>query len=986
MNDQKFNKTPLAAGVALAIAASVAPPALAQDEPIEEIVTVGIRGSLTSSMNMKRSGQGVMDGIVAEDIGKFPDTNLAESLQRITGVSIDRTAIGEGSQVTVRGVGPDFNLVMLNGRQMPGAGLEETVASNSRSFDFANLASEAVSAVEVYKTSQARLPTGGIGAVVNIKTTRPLEHSGMIANIGAKAVTDSSTENGDSWTPEISGIFSSQFADGKFGVAITGSYQERHLGFNQAGATSGFLSYFGDSAPNWGTIPEPGDPNFGLITNRPGAGDVYSVPQNMLYSFNDVQRERTNGQLTLQFAPTDTVVATLDYTYSEQEVQTQRSELSAWYNYANNAPQSYTDGPRVGPIIYSEDFTNGDVGNGGGEFGTKNENNSVGFNLIWDATDQLSLELDMHDSQAESGRASPYGTNSTVGIVGFYRGLTTLDLSQDMPVLGIDLTGGQTGLNPGLAEMSGSAFRNGLTDAEIFQTRLSGHFDFDDDYSLDFGVVATDVDNRTAFSVVQNNDWGAALTEPGDFDDANFWVDNRSPSAYFANVSGANNSLMFPELLRWNFDSVMEDARAVRGDLFSASDDFTTDRRTNEESISAYMQFNAHFDMGSKPAQLAFGVRYESTDVTSEALVPTYNGVTWTGANEFDVVASGESDFTKLTGDYDHWLPSIDFNVEVVEDVILRLGYSQTIGRPGWADIQGGQTISALARQSGGTGSQGSPGLLPLESRNIDLSVEWYYGDSSYASVAYFQKDIDNYLTQATITDTPFDLPTPWGGQRWQEAVDATGTSTDAAVIRDWIFQNYGNTPEVTVTGTDINGLLQGTIDGIAGQDPVLVFDIQVPSNGDSETIDGFEIALQHLFGDSGFGINANYTLVDSTSSYDDFDLGAQFVLTGISDSANLIGFFENDRWSAKIAYNWRDEYLDATIGGNGYQNPYYVEEYGQWDANVSFNATDRLTISVEGINITDEYTRVHGRNENVAFYVTDTGPRYMIGARYSFE
>lgn len=986
MKDQNFTRKPLAAGVAVAIAATSAP-AVAQEDAIEEIVTVGIRGSLTSSMNMKRSGQGVMDGIVAEDIGKFPDTNLAESMQRITGVSIDRTSIGEGSRVTVRGVGPDFNLVMLNGRQMPGAGLEETTASNSRSFDFANLASEAVSAVEIFKTSQARLPTGGIGAVVNIKTTRPLEHSSTIFNIGAKAVSDANVVNGDDWTPEISGIFSTQMADGKFGVAITGSYQERNLSYVQAGATSGFKGFSGDEV-NWGTIPQPGDPNFGLITNRPAQSDVYQVPQNMLYSFNDVQRERTNGQLTLQFAPSDAVTATLDYTYSENEGQVQRSELSAWYNFANNAPQVYSDGPLVGPELYTEDFTNGDVGTGGAEYGSKNENSSLGLNVEWFVNDQLSLELDVHDSQAESGSASPYGSHSTVGIVGFYRGLTSVDLSKDMPVLGLDLTSGQTGLNPSLAEMSGSSFRNGLTDAEIFQTRLSGHFDFDEDYSLDFGVVATDVDNRTAFANVQQNDWGAAQTDPSDFDDDSFWVDNKSPAGYFSNVSGANNPLMFPELLRWDFDEVMDAATAVRGDLFRASNDFTTDRRTSEESLAVYLQFNAFFDIGDKPAQMAFGIRYEDTEVTSDALVPTYNGVVWEGANEFAVIASGESDFTSLTGEYDYWLPSVDLNVELTDEVILRLGYSKTIGRPGWADIQGGASISELARLNGGNGSSGNPGLLPLESRNIDVSVEWYYSDSSYASLAYFNKDIDNYLTQGVIDATPFETYTPWGGARWQEAVDFLGSDQDSALIRDYIFQNYGNTPEVTVTGTDVNGLLQGTIEGIPGQDPLLSYAFTVPSNGGSETIDGFELAVQHLFGDSGFGVSANYTWVDSTSSFDDMSLDAQFELEGISDSANFIAFFENERWSAKIAYNWREEYLSGIDNntGDNYASPYYTEDYAQVDANVSFMATDSLTFSVEGINITDEYTRVHGRNQNIAFFVTDTGPRYMIGARYTFE
>src|SRR5690349_5855707 len=205
-------------------------------ETLEEVVVTGIRGSLTSSMNLKRDSQGVVDGIVAEDIGKFPDTNLAESLQRISGVSIDRSSIGEGQRVTVRGVGPDFNLVLLNGRQMPASSLADTGASNSRAFDFANLASEAVSEVQVYKTSRAEVPTGGIGATINIKTARPLDNPGFRANFGVKGVMDTSNDNlpnslqGDDITPELSGIISNTFDEGRLGVSLSGSYQERDFG------------------------------------------------------------------------------------------------------------------------------------------------------------------------------------------------------------------------------------------------------------------------------------------------------------------------------------------------------------------------------------------------------------------------------------------------------------------------------------------------------------------------------------------------------------------------------------------------------------------------------------------------------------------------------------------------------------------------------------------------------------------------------------
>ena len=241
---------------------------------LDTVVVVGIRGALESAMNLKRDSQGVVDGISSEDIGKFPDTNLAESLQRISGVSIDRTASGEGSKVTVRGIGPDYNLVLLNGRQMPAAGNANGAGvSNSRAFDFANLASESISEVEVYKTSRAANPAGGIGATLNIKTARPLE-AGNLANIGVKGVYDTSNGNlpksmqGNDLTGEVSGIFSRTFADGKFGISLTGSYQDRDSGLQPGRGGQWLARSVPRRREQLGHHPAaaPGSPN---VTNHP---------------------------------------------------------------------------------------------------------------------------------------------------------------------------------------------------------------------------------------------------------------------------------------------------------------------------------------------------------------------------------------------------------------------------------------------------------------------------------------------------------------------------------------------------------------------------------------------------------------------------------------------------------------------------------------------------------------------------------------------
>src|ERR1043165_8818886 len=161
-----------------------------QGEVLDEVVVTGLRGSLKASMDTKREAIGVVDAINAEDIGKFPDTNLSESLQRITGISIDRRN-GEGALVTARGFGPQYNMVTLNGRQMPSAdaygggdAVTGGTGGNSRSFNFSNLAAESISAVEVYKTGRADNATGGIGATINVRTARPLDNDGFVMNIG----------------------------------------------------------------------------------------------------------------------------------------------------------------------------------------------------------------------------------------------------------------------------------------------------------------------------------------------------------------------------------------------------------------------------------------------------------------------------------------------------------------------------------------------------------------------------------------------------------------------------------------------------------------------------------------------------------------------------------------------------------------------------------------------------------------------------------
>ena len=962
---------------AAAPAQPAAPPKAA--ESVETIVVTGIRSSLESSLALKRNGQGVVDGISAEDIGKFPDTNLAESLQRISGVSIDRS-IGEGSKVTVRGVGPDFNLVLLNGRQMPTSSIADTGPSNSRAFDFANLASEAIAGIEVYKTSRASTPTGGIGATINIKTARPLDNPGFHSNIGIKGVVDKSNGRlpsalqGDSVTPEVSGIYSNTFDGGRFGVSVTGSYQERSLGYNQAAVGGGWIVAQG----NAGLLASARNAPPADITNKPKATDLYSVPQNLIYSVNSVNRQRTNGQLALQYAPTKSLKATLDFTYSENKVQNKRNELSAWFNFGPSS-SSWTDGPIASPKFYSETIgdttsplakgTLQDIAMAGADYATKNQNKSTGFNLEWKVSDRLKLDFDMHKSTATSGADSPYGSNAVIGTASFNRATTAVDFTNDFPVLSIY----NSPIDASLMRVTGSSFRNSYMKAQVEQAQLKGGFKLTDDSRLDFGVGLNKVNNRSAYSDVTDNDWGGSQSKGSDYPDDVWRPDTIRP--YFSKINGSSSPALYNQFFTWDFGTVRNLAISATGNptRFLADSNFQTDRRVLEKSQSAYLQYNKVWDT-AMPMSAAIGLRYEKTDITSTALVPTAIGFTWDANNEFTVQKAGQ-DFTTLTGNYNHLLPSIDFDIEVTNNTKFRASYGESIGRPGWGDIQGGQTLTNLARIEGGVGTQGNPGLKPLKSKNFDLSFEWYYAKSSYAAIGYFRKNISNYVGVTQVDATPFNLHTPYKGKLWLEAVAAICADEDPTCIRKYIFDNYDGQ-----FGVD---KASGKITGQPG-DPIVNFRITTPANQQAASLSGWELNWQHMFGKTGFGMSANYTIVNSGLKYDNNSVGEQFALEGLSDSANVVAFYEDAKWQIRGAYNWRGEFLSGRFDGKG-PNPVYTEAYGQLDINVSYKWTENLTLQAEVINANDGVQRLHGRAKEQVLYVSQTGPRYMIGARYKF-
>ena len=951
-----------------------------------EIVVTGIRASLQQSMNIKRNAQGVVDAISAEDIGKFPDTNLAESLQRITGVSIDRQS-GEGSKVTVRGFGPDFNLVLLNGRQMPASGLGDCCsAPASRSFDFANLAAEGIAAVEVYKSGRATLPTGGIGSVINIRTPRPLDRKGLQGSIGVKGVLDLSREGDLTPTPEISGIISQTFADDTIGILVSGSYQRRKASLAQfnAGWREGYL---GDEN-NWGSLPVDENDwrgNFDRTENRPGPTDVYQVTQNAGYDFTDIDRKRYNAQAVLQIKPTDTLSALVDYTFSQNTLEARTNSIGVWFNH-DQTSSSWTDGPVAGPNFYSETFGPGkDLAITGAVAANRNINHSIGGNLAWEGPGGLRLELDAHHSTAESKPTSPYGSNIAVGSAIFGVREQTVDFTSDMPVISVEMYPGSE-ITPGNIRPAGNAFRNAYMKNRINEVSARGGYDFDTSFidSLDFGVTYTDNKVRSAYGFIQSDSWGGTLSADETPDDLYTLV---GLPDRLDGMSGSNNPAIIPSY--FDVDTVglielLENQIGVCSQPWSGTAqpgtclaEFTVDRRISEKSVAPYIQSTHKFDLGTMSANLRLGLRYEKTKVRSAALVPVPSGTALVSFNEIAVLPPEQSDFTTLKGEYKNWLPAVDFDLRPRRDVVVRASYSHTLTRADYASLQGGLTVNSPARPGGGsTGASGNPGLIPYKSKNIDLSAEWYYGPESYVSVGWFHKRVSNFIS-TTTTQTPlFGLTNPGQGPAFLEAQAALGANATFDDIMGYIVANY---PELVYrnAANEPIGIL-----GV-GTDPELVFTVTQPGNSDRVAkLKGWEFAVQHRFWDTGFGAILNYTIVKSDTSYNNAlrYTESQFAITGVSDSANAVLYYDKNGIQARVAYNWREGFLS----GYGF-DPFYIEDYGQWDVSASYEFRRNMTVFVEGINVTNADRRGHMRSDQAVFFAAPGYARYAAGLRVGF-
>lgn len=964
-----YTKSKVALAIMTVLGSSSATIVQAQDAPegVEQIEVRGIRASMSRAMDVKKDASGVVDAISAEDIGKFPDTNLAESLQRISGVSIDRSG-GEGQLITVRGFGPQFNTVLVNGRQI-------ATENDSRAFSFDTIASELVSSLDVYKTSTAVQQSGGVGSTVNVNTARPFSVGGFKVAGSVKMVHD---ENSEETTPQISGFISNTFNDDTFGVLLAVSHQERKTRLNQA-QMDGWLENVG--------VPNPQTQSGGDWN-----GNVFS-PRNYDHKVTFEERIRTNANLVLQYAPSDNVVVTADALYSDFDVTSEATSYGHWFTapniqgVADDGSLFDANGDRIRPTV-DENGTVIDLYQEVGlaldmhakTFDRLTDSASFGLNIDWDVNDDLNLEFDLHHSQAE--REANNGGGNQLSLIGYANRVRFQVDDNILPLASMFATANDN-IYSGQQEIEGAI----ITAADGFAAY---------DPSITPAGVSNHLDtNNSKAHVMLRRGWAVE-------DDVTQFRINGSyiggDSGFVEARFGAQYSKENKSLTRWDNEGVgihctycgYPDLPVIPASsqyVFDAGDDFLSDisgsgrmptswlahdgeahfaflesyyasvngesisfdavRRNNsfevqEETVAAYLELDFEGEIGDMYLSATSGVRVESTDVTVDGTQAPIQGLTILDQTEM-LAQFGDAQAFSVGSDYDVILPNMSVKLEITDELIARVAASKTLTRP-TLESMSPVTVITTTRQGGDlTSTSGNPALKPFESDNFDLSLEWYYDDASYLSVGYFKKNVSNFIVNSQ-EDRTFEL-------------ESGGLLTDPS------------------TGTDPSAP--------DAADSVAVFTNTLPNNGETATVDGFELAFQHSF-DSGFGIMTNATLVDSNATLDPADVSQVFAITGLSDSLNIVGFYEKGPFQARLAWNWRDQFVQSLTQTQG-DGPTIVEEYHQLDLSSSYDINDNLSIFIEGINLTEEFIHKRGRFSNHLLLVEDSGRRWALGIRGTF-
>jgi iron complex outermembrane recepter protein len=690
----------LAGAVAIALYGG-AGAAQAQQPALDEVVVTGIRASLRESIESKRESATVVEVITAEDVGKFPDKNVAEALQRVPGVVINKE-FGEGERVSLRGTAPNLTRTLLNGHAVSTADwfiLDQL--QTTRSFNYLMLPADVIGKVEVHKSSQADFEEGGIGGTVNVITRNPLDLESMTTYASFQAA---HTDLADETTPQANALFSWKNGDETLGLLLAGVYQERKI--RRDGVE--VLGYF-------------------------PVGDVL-VPSLIGSSLFQQDRKRTGGNVGIQFRPNDRVDLNLTALYSKFEADNINANFIAWGSRAIGNGGTLTD------VTLVEDTAVA------GRIASLNDGTSD-FGVVYDAinrfatadTTDVSLDTVIRDVgdwtlHFKAGFSDASGNTDSQPFVELGAPAAfTYDLRGRTPSVSfenIDPTAPED-----LALIFSSLHQILNNDEEVYlYADAERDIDMGPFSGLKFGVKATDHDRDLVFNATTYGGFHVPINgTPG-----TVFAGPQTPSDYLDELAGAGTLDAYWQIDRAGTTQFLRDNLAASpGRFFYPQQSFSI----NEKSYAGYIM--GDIESGKWTGNV--GLRVVSTDQTSRG-----NFVHGLGAIE-----NPHGNYDPITVDrtYDDLLPSLNLAYDLTDEVKLRFAAARVMTRPDFADIAPRTNLN----QGALTGTAGDPNIDPYRANQADVSFEWYPDDNSILAAGLYYKDIESFITDRTETRN-FDI------------------------------------------------------------------------------------------------------------------------------------------------------------------------------------------------------------------------------------
>ncbi|MDP1618666.1 TonB-dependent receptor [Phenylobacterium sp.] len=706
------NATPAATPVrstsaapALGAAATPISPS-AEANTVADLVVMGFRGSLMQARDIKRMAVGAQDSIVADDIAAFPDLNLAEALQRVPGVAITRDA-GEGRQIALRGLGPDFTRAQLNGMEVLGntsSGFDNRGSvSRTRSFDYSLFASELFNRVTVEKSYAAEQDEGGIGGTVGLTTARPFDYQGFRGVLGAKAQKNSNTED---VTPRVVGLISNRWDSsiGEFGALFSVAYSENDV--NEYGYRSWNWTKINVNAANIG--PGVSAADAARLSTATGMNRL-SAPQAPSYSTWFAHRERLGLTGALQWRPTDRIEMSLDLLYGT--LSNERDEFALAPAGVNALTGNVTGTQRLnaveirGDSIVYADWSGVDMRNEAKHSNDETTFTQAVYNASFQATDNLSFTALLGHARSEFE-----GPVFDKVFIQANNKAFSYDFRNGSPATntyGFDVT------DPSQWSLMRADAREDYILSEYTTAMVDAAWRFAPHSTLKVGVQHKDFANE-GWQRFQRVDW----------------YNRPNPPAPVLEVMSYDS--IAPYVVA-DVDATYDRTGQLR-DLTSANDQPGTNFQISEKTTSAYVQYDLDTVVGDFPVRANAGVRYYSTDLTSAGSVNTNAGL---------VPAVIETS-------YDGFLPAANIVVDVTPDLVARLGVNRNISRPSLGDLRAAGSVSFTP--FGGSVNAGNPNLKPFLADSVEASVEYYMGASGYVALGVFYKSMDSFITAETAS------------------------------------------------------------------------------------------------------------------------------------------------------------------------------------------------------------------------------------------